>query len=117
MGQPLDEMTLLTVRVTRGELRTIANNARARGLNMTEWVRQLLTAQGVDLEPQPAAQDGGRVGDAEVVQLDILARGDMEAAVAVLRCEGGDGAHGVEHARIADAEFADPIDHAIADTR
>ena len=52
MGQPLDEMTLLTVRVTRGELRTIANNARARGLNMTEWVRQLLTAQGVDLEPQ-----------------------------------------------------------------
>jgi predicted DNA binding CopG/RHH family protein len=52
MAEPLEQSTLLTLRVTRGELRTIKNNARARGLNMTEWLRQLLAAQGVDLEPQ-----------------------------------------------------------------
>jgi predicted DNA binding CopG/RHH family protein len=52
MGQPLEERTLLTVAVSRGELRTIRNNAKARGLNMTAWLRQLLAAQLVDLEPQ-----------------------------------------------------------------
>jgi predicted DNA binding CopG/RHH family protein len=52
MGQPLDETTLLTIRVSRGELRAIKFAAMARGMNMSAWLRQLLTAQLVDLEPQ-----------------------------------------------------------------
>jgi len=52
MGDPLKERTLLTLAVTRGELRAIKANARCRGLSMSAWIRQLLAAQLVDLEPQ-----------------------------------------------------------------
>ena len=43
--------TLLTVPLTRGELRVVKANATCRGLTMAAWVRQLLRNQLVDLLP------------------------------------------------------------------
>jgi hypothetical protein len=46
-----ERQTLLTVPMTRGELRAVKVNATARGLTMAGWVRQLLRDQLVDLLP------------------------------------------------------------------
>jgi hypothetical protein len=46
-----ERQTLLTVPMTRGELRAVKVNATARGYTMAEWVRQLLRDQLVDLLP------------------------------------------------------------------
>jgi hypothetical protein len=43
--------TLLTIPLTKGELRVVKVNAAARGYTMAGWVRQLLRAQMVDLLP------------------------------------------------------------------
>jgi hypothetical protein len=44
------DRTLLTVAVTRSELRVIRAAARCRGLSMTGLIRQLLRRELVDLE-------------------------------------------------------------------
>jgi hypothetical protein len=43
--------TLLTIPLTKGELRVVKVNAAARGYTMAGWVRELLRAQMVDLLP------------------------------------------------------------------
>lgn len=46
-----ERQTLLTVPMTRGELRAVKVNATARGLTMAAWIRQLLKRELVDLLP------------------------------------------------------------------
>lgn len=52
MDRRLTGKTLLTLEVTRGELQAIRANALCRGMTMTGFLRSLLAAQLVDLEPQ-----------------------------------------------------------------
>jgi hypothetical protein len=46
-----ERQTLLTIPMTRGELRVVKVNATARGYSMAGWVRELLRAEMVDLLP------------------------------------------------------------------
>jgi hypothetical protein len=46
-----ERQTLLTIPLTRGELRVVKVNATARGYTMAGWVRELLRAEMVDLLP------------------------------------------------------------------
>jgi hypothetical protein len=50
MPDPGTRETLITLPCTKSEARVIRLNARARGLSMSGWLRQLLKRELVDLQ-------------------------------------------------------------------